>query len=275
LLDSFGAVSCANLIRMRKPSQHIQPLREAMLRRILPLFSVVLILHFFVVVRIGMPPTLKNVAGTAIWPWMCLAATAIVLRWGGAGWRFVAATPMLFQAIVFSAAVPQAVLARQGGYAYYGGMILLTILLSGLLLGEFYVAAWTFVCCVSFQFAISEASGWVVNAAWSAVYIAAAWLVIQFSRHLERLHEQNRLAEEQKRSAIVAERTRFARDIHDSLAQGFIGIVEELNAAEEELTKQRQAVRMHVENARQLASKNLGEARRSVSTLLHTQSEAE
>src|SRR5260370_1212753 len=98
-------------------------------------------------------------------------------------------------------------------------------------------------------------------------YIATAWLVTLFSRHLERLFEASRAAEEQQRSAIVAERTRFAREIHDSLAQGFTGIVIQLNAAEQRLGADSEPDRVHLDIARQLACQRLVEARRSVGAL--------
>jgi len=112
-----------------------------------------------------------------------------------------------------------------------------------------------------------DSSGWKVNAGWCAVYVTAGWLVIQFSRQLERLFEANRVAEERQRDAIVAERTRFARDIHDTLAQGFTGIMMQLNAAEQRLPADSADVRIHIEKARELANASLEEARRSVSAL--------
>ena len=77
----------------------------------------------------------------------------------------------------------------------------------------------------------------------------------------------SRAAEEQQRDAIVAERTRFARDIHDTLAQGFTGIMMQLNAAEQRLQADSADARTHIEKARELANASLEEARRSVSAL--------
>jgi signal transduction histidine kinase len=75
------------------------------------------------------------------------------------------------------------------------------------------------------------------------------------------------VAEEQQRSAIVAERVRFARDMHDTLAQGFTGIMMQLNAAEQRLQEDSGQARSHIDKARQLANDSLEEARRSVSAL--------
>jgi len=83
---------------------------------------------------------------------------------------------------------------------------------------------------------------------------------------LERLLEANLVAEEQQRGAIVEERTRFAREIHDTLAQGFTGVMMQLNAAEQRLHDNSDA-REHIEKARELARTSLDQARRSVSAL--------
>jgi signal transduction histidine kinase len=155
-------------------------------------------------------------------------------------------------------------------YAFpqYGGAMVLAIVLSGLLISRKYVFAWTLASCVV-HLSLSDLPGWswTTWAGWCVVYITAGWLVTLFAKHLERLAEANRLAEEQQRSAIVAERTRFARDIHDTLAQGFTGIMMQLNAAEQRLGTNSYEVRTHLQHARRLASESLEEARRSVSAL--------
>ena len=76
------------------------------------------------------------------------------------------------------------------------------------------------------------------------------------------------LVEQQREAAILKERTRMARDIHDTLAQGFTGVIIQMEAAEEALLEQdpEHAVG-HVRRARQLARDSLGEARRSVHAL--------
>lgn len=91
-----------------------------------------------------------------------------------------------------------------------------------------------------------------------------------FTKHIDLFFESSRAAEERQRGAIVAERTRFARDMHDTLAQGFTGIMMQLNAAEQRLRDDSDQARRHLEKARQLASDSLEEARRSVSALRDT-----
>jgi PAS domain S-box-containing protein len=76
-----------------------------------------------------------------------------------------------------------------------------------------------------------------------------------------------RLAEQGKRVAVLEERNRMAREIHDTLSQGFTGIIVQLEAAEDALevdTDDVEGIRRHITNARTLARESLAEARRSV-----------
>jgi PAS domain S-box-containing protein len=76
------------------------------------------------------------------------------------------------------------------------------------------------------------------------------------------------LVEQQREAAILKERTRMARDIHDTLAQGFTGVIIQMEAAEEALSEQDSEHAVgHVRRARELARDSLGEARRSVHAL--------
>src|SRR5205085_10745087 len=73
-----------------------------------------------------------------------------------------------------------------------------------------------------------------------------------------------RLAEQGQRSVILQERNRMAQEIHDTLAQGFTGIVMQLEAAEDALAENSEIARGHILRARRLARESLTEARRSV-----------
>ena len=77
-----------------------------------------------------------------------------------------------------------------------------------------------------------------------------------------------RLGEQARQAAVLEERNRIARDIHDTLAQGFTGVVVNLEAASRTLKKQtiEQALE-HIEHARSLAQACLEEARLSVRAL--------
>jgi PAS domain S-box-containing protein len=71
-------------------------------------------------------------------------------------------------------------------------------------------------------------------------------------------------AEAREHTVVVEERTRMAREIHDTLAQGFTGVVIQLEAAEDVLVEDPEEARLHVLQARTLARESLAEARRSV-----------
>jgi nitrate/nitrite-specific signal transduction histidine kinase len=73
-----------------------------------------------------------------------------------------------------------------------------------------------------------------------------------------------RLYEETRQIAVMEERNRMAREIHDTLAQGFSGIIMQLEAAEQALGSDVPATERHLSQARSLARKSLAEARRSV-----------
>ncbi len=68
--------------------------------------------------------------------------------------------------------------------------------------------------------------------------------------------------------AVLEERNRVAREIHDTLAQGFTGIVLQLEAAEDALDGTHADVEAHLSRAKGLARESLQEARRSVWNLL-------
>jgi signal transduction histidine kinase len=77
-----------------------------------------------------------------------------------------------------------------------------------------------------------------------------------------------RLAERARQAAVLEERNRIARDIHDTLAQGFTGVVVNLEASSRALKKQSIDVALeHIEHAQQLAQAGLEEARLSVRAL--------
>jgi len=77
-----------------------------------------------------------------------------------------------------------------------------------------------------------------------------------------------RLSAQNRESDLLAERNRVARDIHDTLAQGFTGVIAQLEAAKGAIS-QRRKVRAsdHLDRAAELAREGLREARRSVQAL--------
>lgn len=76
-----------------------------------------------------------------------------------------------------------------------------------------------------------------------------------------------RLAQEARQLAVLEERTRMAREIHDTLAQGFTGIIVQLQTAAEVAATEPARQQVHLEQAVALARSSLAEARRSVQAL--------
>jgi signal transduction histidine kinase len=75
---------------------------------------------------------------------------------------------------------------------------------------------------------------------------------------------QANLAESERSAGTLAERQRLAHEIHDTLAQGFIGIIMHLEAAQSLPAEQAQ---QHVQQAEQMARENLQQARYLVEDL--------
>jgi signal transduction histidine kinase len=77
-----------------------------------------------------------------------------------------------------------------------------------------------------------------------------------------------RLSIQSRQSAVVAERNRMARDVHDTLAQGFTGVIVQLEAAADATSKGfATEAGEHLHRAGELARESLREARRSVRAL--------
>src|SRR6266480_955222 len=78
----------------------------------------------------------------------------------------------------------------------------------------------------------------------------------------------NEFAEQSRKAAILEERNRMARDIHDTLAQGFTGVIVQLEAVEDAIACcRRKEANEHLRRASELARQSLNEARRSVHAL--------
>lgn len=78
----------------------------------------------------------------------------------------------------------------------------------------------------------------------------------------------DQFAEQSQQAAVLEERNRMARDIHDTLAQGFTGVIMQLEAAEKAIEHHRpKQADEHLRRASGLARESLSEARRSVHAL--------
>lgn len=81
------------------------------------------------------------------------------------------------------------------------------------------------------------------------VYGAYRWRVRQVARQYD---------------AVLAERNRIAREIHDTLAQGFAGVSVQLEIISRLMEQSADAARTHINEARKLVRESLNEARRSI-----------
>ena len=106
--------------------------------------------------------------------------------------------------------------------------------------------------------------GWV----WALAALGAgagAFAITRYIVHRQMRRQLKRLKEER---LIEQERMRIAREIHDTLAQGFTGVIVQLEAAEDAQTHGLKKENVdHVRRASELAKDILQEARRSVFAL--------
>ena len=116
--------------------------------------------------------------------------------------------------------------------------------------------------------------GWVALSTCRSLATEGQWrlaLLEAIARQATLALHQNRLAEssrlEERRKAILEERNRLARDIHDNLAQGFAAILMQLQAAQRAAGTLPPSVASTLDTAVELARTHLTEARRSVGSL--------
>ncbi|MGW0810416.1 sensor histidine kinase [Nonomuraea sp. NPDC002799] len=114
----------------------------------------------------------------------------------------------------------------------------------------------------------------VATVALVAALVLGVWItrIIEQSRQRARLVKElaatrAELAEVSRAAGVVAERERLAREIHDTLAQGFTSVLLLLEAAKAGTCERDQAARGHLDQARRTAMDNLAEARALVAAL--------
>jgi signal transduction histidine kinase/ligand-binding sensor domain-containing protein len=98
--------------------------------------------------------------------------------------------------------------------------------------------------------------------AWFRVLAGAALLGIAWAIYQLRLQQIR-----SRFSLVLDERTRLAREIHDTLAQGFVGISSQLDAVAMCMPEEESPARRYLDMARRMARHSLTEARRSVMDL--------
>src|SRR6185295_2735216 len=104
---------------------------------------------------------------------------------------------------------------------------------------------------------------WLLVAISSALIAAVAGVMWTARR---RLREQaaHRAMAEAEFTAILAERNRMAREIHDTLAQGLVATSVQLRLAKKTSTTSPESLSQHLDAAQQLVRSSLEEARKSI-----------
>lgn len=142
-------------------------------------------------------------------------------------------------------------------------------------------AAASIIALSSILLAVSAADGGLGLAEVTGVTLTGLAVIVVHGL-VGRIHTQNKflqelitelqttraeLASREHEAGVLAERERLARDIHDSLAQGFTSIFMQLEAADAHLDPDAVDVRARIDQARQTARQHLAEARRVVWSL--------
>jgi signal transduction histidine kinase len=109
------------------------------------------------------------------------------------------------------------------------------------------------------------ALGAIILGVWITAIIGQSARRRQLIEQLEAT--QAELAAAERRAGILEERQRLARDIHDTLAQGFTSIVMHLEAADQALPDDLDTLQKHLDRARGTARTSLEQARRVVHAL--------
>jgi signal transduction histidine kinase len=113
--------------------------------------------------------------------------------------------------------------------------------------------------------ALSTGDASICEQQWASALLEAIARQATLVLHQSRLADQRR--REDRRKAVLEERNRLARDIHDTLAQGFGAILMQLQAAQREGGTLPPTVALNLDAAVNLARTHLVDARRSVGAL--------
>jgi signal transduction histidine kinase len=123
-------------------------------------------------------------------------------------------------------------------------------------------------------FALSSGGGTLCDGgAWHRALLDAMARQATMALHQSQLAEHSRT--EARRQAVLEERNRLARDIHDTLAQGFAAILMQLQGAQRAASALPPPVSRSIETAVDLARTHMIEARRSVGALRPQESGSE
>lgn len=94
---------------------------------------------------------------------------------------------------------------------------------------------------------------------WFYVLLALAIALLGYWAYLWRVRQV-----ESRFNAVLAERNRIAREIHDTLAQGFVAVSVQLQIVGRTLSQSADAARQHLDEAQELVRTGLDDARRAI-----------
>jgi signal transduction histidine kinase len=203
---------------------------------------------------------LSLAAALGVWYWTWLVARSrtprrdLIYLVGAVGlWAPLIALDPVFLSLGFGVLAPFCLTDLR-----HGAVVVLVVAVGWIwqLSPEWGAVAWPAVAAVS------------VFAAGTLLSVAYMGTIVRQSRERQRLIEQLQatraeLAAAERQAGTLAERQRLARDLHDTLTQGFTSIVLLLEAAEESLATGR-PVAQHIQQALRSARDNLAESRQVV-----------
>ena len=105
----------------------------------------------------------------------------------------------------------------------------------------------------------------VAMGVWISAIVGQSTRRRELINQLEQTHAE--LVASEHRSGILEERQRLAREIHDTLTQGFTSIVMHLEAADQALSGDPDTLKKHMDRAKETARNSLDQARRVVHDL--------
>lgn len=94
---------------------------------------------------------------------------------------------------------------------------------------------------------------------WFYILLIAFAALLAYAAYLWRVRQV-----ESRFNAVLAERNRIAREIHDTLAQGFVAVSVQLQIVGRTLSQSADAARQHLDEAQEMVRTGLEEARRAI-----------
>ncbi len=160
------------------------------------------------------------------------------------------------------------------GTFFTGWLLLLAVPLSCVLMTatqfggfEEFAGEWTlFTALMALNTSIGLASIILANRREEAVLRRGATFRQLLATQQENSTLQRHIVEQARQQGILGERARLARELHDTMAQGLVAVVTQLEAIDDAQVRSADVAR-RVERAKDLARQSLGEARRAVNAL--------